>query len=219
MDSSDNNVHQEWKREFTVDQLSELENIYVRTRADRIRAAIFPETLPGIAQAQGEDIIPSTQYFKGHQTAVGRLAEPAQMLKQAIVKIINYQDDAEVANKAIPELIKLLKDPDEDVKVQAAFIAHQMSRKEASRYPMLQHREMVPTIVNAMMNSTDPRAHKDLSATLRNFSHHKPGLVCIFKNGGIPALLRMLTSTVDAVVFYAITTLHNLREGGLGKSN
>ena len=206
----DQPIHAEWKREFTLNQLSDLENTYIRTRADRIRAAMFPETLPGIAQAQGEEIIPSTQYFKDHQTAVGRLAEPAQMLKQAIVRIINYQDDAEVAQKAIPELIKLLKDNDEEVKTQAAHIAHQMAKKEASRYPMMQHREMVPAIVNAIMTTSDPRAHKDLTATLRNFSLHKPGLLTIYKNGGIPALLKMLTSTVDTVVFYAITTLHNL---------
>jgi catenin beta 1 len=171
---------------------------------------MFPETLLGIAQQQGEEIVPSTQYFQGHQTAVGRLAEPAQMLKQAIVNLINYQDDAEVAAKAIPELIRLLQDNDEQVVCQAAHIAHQMSRKEASRYPMLQNKEMVPTIIRAMMETNNPTTHKDLSATLRNLSHHRQGLICIFKNGGIPALLRMLTSTVDAVVFYAITTLHNL---------
>ena len=104
----DYHPHQEWQRQFTTDQLTELEQVYVRTRADRIRAAMFPETLPGIAQQQGDEIIPSTQYFKNHQTAVGRLAEPAQMLKQAIINLINYQDDAEVAQKAIPELIRLL---------------------------------------------------------------------------------------------------------------
>jgi junction plakoglobin len=32
----------------------------------------------------------------------------------------------------------------------------------------------------------------------------------IFRTGGIPALIRMLGSPIDPVVYYAITTLHNL---------
>ena len=45
---------------------------------------MFPETL-------GEGIeIPSTQ-FDGQATAVQRLAEPSQMLKHAVVNLINYQ--------------------------------------------------------------------------------------------------------------------------------
>lgn len=39
---------------------------------------------------------------------------------------------------------------------------------------------------------------------------YRQGLLSIFKSGGIPALVRMLESPVEAVVFYAITTLHNL---------
>ena len=38
----------------------------------------------------------------------------------------------------------------------------------------------------------------------------RQGLLSIFKSGGIPALVRLLGSPVEAVVFYAITTLHNL---------
>lgn len=39
---------------------------------------------------------------------------------------------------------------------------------------------------------------------------YRQGLLSIFKSGGIPALVRLLGSPVEAVVFYAITTLHNL---------
>ena len=41
------------------------------------------------------------------------LAEPSQMLKHAVVNLINYQDDADLATRAIPELIKLLNDEDQ----------------------------------------------------------------------------------------------------------
>jgi catenin beta 1 len=35
-------------------------------------------------------------------------------------------------------------------------------------------------------------------------------LLSIFKSGGIPALVKLLGSSVESIVFYAITTLHNL---------
>lgn len=38
----------------------------------------------------------------------------------------------------------------------------------------------------------------------------RQGLSAIYKSGGIPALVRLLGYRVEAVVFYAITTLHNL---------
>lgn len=38
----------------------------------------------------------------------------------------------------------------------------------------------------------------------------REGLITIFKVGGIPYLVRLLTSQVDAVLFYAVTTIHNM---------
>ena len=46
--------------------------------------------------------------------------------------------------------------------------------------------------------------------TCKLFAFHRQGLLSIFKSGGIPALVKLLGSQVEAVVFYAITTLHNL---------
>lgn len=77
------------------------------TRAQRVRAAMFPETLDEGMQ------IPSTQFDSATPTNVQRLAEPSQMLKHAVVNLINYQDDAELATRAIPELTKLLNDEDQ----------------------------------------------------------------------------------------------------------
>ena len=46
---------------------------------------MFPETMEeGMA-------IPSTQMHPDQPTAVQRLAEPSQMLKHAVVNLINYQ--------------------------------------------------------------------------------------------------------------------------------
>ena len=41
-------------------------------------------------------------------------------------------------------------------------------------------------------------------------SHHRQGLHCIYKCGGISALVKLLSSDNESVLFYAITTLHNL---------
>lgn len=94
--------------------LAEMNNQLNQTRSQRVRAAMFPETLE-----EGIEI-PSTQFDPGHQTAVQRLAEPSQMLKHAVVNLINYQDDADLATRAIPELIKLLNDEDQVVVSQVS---------------------------------------------------------------------------------------------------
>lgn len=39
---------------------------------------------------------------------------------------------------------------------------------------------------------------------------NRQGLLAIFKSGGIPALVKLLSSNIESVLFYAITTLHNL---------
>jgi len=56
-----------------------------QTRSQRVRAAMFPETLEEGFQ------IPSTQIHRDQSTAVQRLAEPSQMMKHAVVNLINYQ--------------------------------------------------------------------------------------------------------------------------------
>ncbi len=84
---------------------------YNSTRAQRIRLAMFPETIEDVAVANLN--APASPYDVGQSTNVQRLAEPSQMLKTAVVNLINYQDDAELATRAIPELIKLLNDEDQ----------------------------------------------------------------------------------------------------------
>lgn len=82
-------------------------DVEITTRAQRVRAAMFPETLEG-----GADIL-SVQTEPSQMTNVQRLAEPSQQLKTAIIHLINYQDDAELATRAVPELTKLLNDEDQ----------------------------------------------------------------------------------------------------------
>ncbi|NP_001158477.1 beta-catenin protein [Saccoglossus kowalevskii] len=189
---------------YTQEQVDEMNQQLNQTRSQRVRAAMFPETLDEGVQ------IPSTQFDPQHPTAVQRLAEPSQMLKHAVVNLINYQDDAELATRAIPELTKLLNDEDQVVVSQAAMMVHQLSKKEASRHAIMNSPQMVAALVRAMANTNDVETTRCAAGTLHNLSHHRQGLLSIFKSGGIPALVKLLSSPVESVLFYAITTLHNL---------
>uniref|UniRef100_A0A3P9IVG6 Catenin (cadherin-associated protein), beta 1 n=1 Tax=Oryzias latipes TaxID=8090 RepID=A0A3P9IVG6_ORYLA len=207
-DVDNNQVMYEWEQgfnhNFSQDQVQDIDGQYAMTRAQRVRAAMFPETLEEGMQ------IPSTQYDAANPTNVQRLAEPSQMLKHAVVNLINYQDDAELATRAIPELTKLLNDEDQVVVNKASVMVHQLSKKEASRHAIMRSPQMVSAIVRTMQNTNDVETARCTAGTLHNLSHHREGLLAIFKSGGIPALVKMLGSPVDSVLFYAITTLHNL---------
>ncbi|XP_037078008.1 armadillo segment polarity protein-like isoform X2 [Pollicipes pollicipes] len=189
---------------YSQGQVDEMNQALSQTRSQRVRAAMFPETLD-----EGLEI-PSTQFERGQPTAVQRLAEPSQMLRHAVVNLINYQDDADLATRAIPELIKLLNDEDQVVVSQAAMMVHQLSKKEASRHAIMNSPQMVAALVRALSNSNDLETTRVAVGALHNLSHHRQGLLSIFKSGGIPALVKLLSSPVESVLFYAITTLHNL---------
>ncbi|KAM9461068.1 junction plakoglobin a [Clarias gariepinus] len=183
---------------------AELESQLTMTRAQRVRQAMFPETM-----VEGMTVV-STQMDSSQQTNVQKLAEPSQMLKAAIIHLINYQDDAELATRAVPELTKLLNDDDQVVVNKAAQIVNQLTRKEASRRALMQSPQMVAAVVRAMQNTSDMETARATASILHNLSHQREGLLAIFKSGGIPALVRMLSSPLEPVLFYAITTLHNL---------
>merc|ERR1719251_54391 len=189
---------------YTQEQVDEMNQQLNQTRSQRVRAAMFPETLE-----EGLEI-PSTQLDPAQPTAVQRLSEPSQMLKHAVVNLINYQDDADLATRAIPELIKLLNDEDQVVVSQAAMMVQQLSKKEASRHAIMNSPQMVAALVKAIANTNDLESTKGAVGTLHNLSMHRQGLLAIFKSGGIPALVKLLSSPVESVLFYTITTLHNL---------
>lgn len=121
-----------------------------------------------------------------------------------------FSNNTFVDYSAIPELIKLLNDEDQVVVSQAAMMVHQLSKKEASRHAIMNSPQMVAALVRAISNSNDLETTKGAVGTLHNLSHHRQGLLAIFKSGGIPALVKLLSSPVESVLFYAITTLHNL---------
>ena len=163
------------------------------TRAQRIRAAIFPETLEdGASEGLTTMPMPSTNFVNGHPTAVQKLSEPSQLLKNAVIDIINYKDDAEITEKAMPELIRLLSDDDPIVAGQAALILHTLAKKEASRMA-LSNPQMIAALLQAISN---PRAsdetRRGVAGVFHCLSQNNQGVLLIFKGGGIPLLVRLL---------------------------
>lgn len=69
---------------------------------------------------------------------------------------------------------------------------------------------MIAALVQTISTSSDLETTKGAVGTLHNLSHHRQGLLAIFKSSGIPALVKLLSSPIESVLFYAITTLHNL---------
>lgn len=77
------------------------------------------------------------QFNVNNGANVQNMTGPSQMLKYAVVNLINYQDNAELATWAIPELIKLLNDVDQVVVSQAAVMVYQLSNREASLHAII----------------------------------------------------------------------------------
>ena len=106
--------------------------------------------------------------------------------------------------------IKLLQDNDRNVARQAAGTVFQLAKKEAPRHALIENPDLISAIVKVLTTNDDPETVKALAGTLTAISGSKKGLLSIFRSGGIPALVKMLSSPVEKVVHYSLTTLHNI---------
>lgn len=186
------------------DIVSNMNNILNITRAQRIRAAMFPETLEEGIQ------IPNTKIFTKQETAVEKLSIPSQLLKEAIRNLINYQDDADVTTEAMPELLLLLNSNEQVTVARAAMMVHELTKKEASRNAIISNVDVMKALLQTVANSENTETVEHAIAAINKLAHHEQGLLAIFQSGGIPILVRMLASNIKSVVSYAISTLRNL---------
>ncbi|XP_050437579.1 armadillo segment polarity protein-like [Adelges cooleyi] len=157
-----------------------------------------------------DDVEMPAQFNVNSAANVQNMTGPSQMLKYAVVNLINYQDNAELATWAIPELIKLLNDEDQVVVSQAAVMVYQLSNREAALHAIINSPQMIATLVKSVANSSDLETTIGAVGTLRNLSNHRQGLLAIFKSGGIPALVKLMSSPVVSILRDAVITLHNL---------
>lgn len=118
--------------------------------------------------------------------------------------------DTDEAANAIPELVKLIKDEDDQVIIyQSSMMVFQLSKSEAID-ALIKSMDMIECITSALGRTSDPETVRFLSGTLYNMSQTQMGLKAIFAANCVPCLVNLLDSPVESVLFYAITTLHNL---------
>ncbi|XP_075250391.1 armadillo segment polarity protein-like isoform X2 [Convolutriloba macropyga] len=110
---------------------------------------------------------------------------------------------------AISQIAQMLDDGDSVVQLQAAETAQAMAKNPQNRPAIIQSSQMIQNLVNAL-NSDNEDIVRCAAGTLHDLSQMKAGLLSIFKCGGIQALIALLQSPREAILFYAITTLHNL---------
>ena len=128
-------------------------------------------------------------------------------------------------DKAIPKLVDYLKNSDTQIVQSASQTLHQFSKREAAKNQLVTQRNVIPTLIIVLQQTNDPDTARAVTGTLHNVSQvsvtsknsklcwefkSDPGRKIIFQSSGIPALVKVLQCSVDAVVFYAITTIHNL---------
>ncbi|TPP57747.1 Catenin (Cadherin-associated protein) beta 1 [Fasciola gigantica] len=118
--------------------------------------------------------------------------------------------DTDEAASAIPDLVKLIKDEDDQVIIyQSSMMVFQLSKSEAID-ALIRSNEMIECIISALDRTDDPETVRLLSGTLYNMSQTQTGLKAIFATNCVPCLVKLLNSPIESVLFYAITTLHNL---------
>jgi hypothetical protein len=129
----------------------------------------------------------------------------------AVANWINYQDNSEMALKAIPDLLKLLIDEDLVVVQQAAILLNQMSRLEGPRVGLIQTTNAVQCLVDCLNTTADLETARSLVGTLYGVSTQKPaGTQAIVNSKALQPLVKMLSAPMETIVSYAITTLHNV---------
>merc|ERR1712226_119441 len=189
---------------FTTQQVNDINSQLSQTRTQRVRAAIFPETL------ESGTVFPYPQRDPSNPTAVQKLSEPSHMLKQAVTGILNYQDDADLVVRVAPELIRLLSSRDPQAVASAQLMCNQLSKKEASRVAMDKSAPLVAAICGSLQTASQPQNCVDVCSALCNMSRNGVGLHALFTGGVIPLLIKLLGSSVEKVVFLSMSCLHNL---------
>ncbi|XP_044260719.1 armadillo segment polarity protein-like [Tribolium madens] len=169
-----------------------------QTGAQTVPATIFPEALDEgieISSPQFQQCVPEP---------------PSDLEKQNAVNLMDYQDEADLVTRTIPQLTKLLTDEDQVVVSHAAMMVNKLSNKESFRHAIMSSPEMLLALVRAISNSNDLETTKSAIGAVHKLSQHRQGSLAILKCGGVPVLVQLLSSQVESVLFFAITTLHNL---------
>ena len=153
---------------------------------------------------------PNQQVNNGH--IVNKM--PVYSTKQAHSKIklepkkasIDYQQTI----NTLPEIIKILDDPDQVVVSKMVQMIHCILKDEKHRKVVINSTELVKSLIRLTVRSTEIEILKYAAAIFNDFTMSRSGLQIIYQNNIFPALYKLLNSNDDKIVCYAITTLHIL---------
>ena len=111
----------------------------------------------------------------------------------AVANWMNYQDNKEMALKAIPELLKLIVDEDLIVVQQAAILFNQMSKNDGPRLALINTENAVQCLVDCLNTTADLETARSLVGTLYSVSSHKTaGVQAVINSKALPTLVKML---------------------------
>lgn len=129
----------------------------------------------------------------------------------AVANWMNYQDNSEMALKAIPELLKLLQDEDLVVVREASIFFNNMVKIEGPRIALIQTTNAVQCLVDCLNTTADLDTARCLCGALYGVSTQKTiGPEAIINSKALDPLIKMLSVPVELIVSYSITTLHNV---------
>ncbi|GFQ64364.1 catenin beta [Trichonephila clavata] len=104
----------------------------------------------------------------------------------------------------------LLYDNDKVVVSKAAKMLHQVMKRDFSQDIIKVLPHMISTLIHTISFLNNLETVKCIAGILHSVSLHQPGLLAIYKANGIPALVNLLSSPMESILFYTVTTLHNL---------
>ena len=83
------------------------------------------------------------------------------------------QDNTELVTRSLPELAQLLSDSDPGVLAQAAQVAQQLTKKDASRHAIVNNPNVVSALVHAMASTNDAEVQRSSAGALHSISTDK----------------------------------------------
>lgn len=138
-------------------------------------------------------------------------AAPSSNITRNVNNLLNNPEGAE---SRIIETLKLLcgrlNDDETDIALNAAKMVHQYSRDKTSCHAIISNSCIVTALVRVISDNNDLGTVKEAVSTLHHLSHHRTGMLAIFWQGSISALVDQLSSPIESIVFDALTTLHNV---------
>ncbi|GMT34386.1 hypothetical protein PFISCL1PPCAC_25683 [Pristionchus fissidentatus] len=177
-------------REIHDHAFNAVQDAYTDTRWERVRGAIFSDL----------------RYGRGtnRDTMVRRLAEPARNVRGALERLLALQKETDGVF-TVADLLQQMRSADQETVVRAVKHVYAVSRHDGS----VACKEMIDELLRVTRGS-DPELARLAIGALSHFSEHKDGRIFLFKSGGLAEIIRMLGSEDEAVVRYALTTLHRL---------